>query len=165
MITIPPTLVERPETHYVAVPRQVSMEQLDQAIPEAIDELAAWLATQGIDLSGAPLIRYRVIDMDNLLHVEIGWPLKTPVEAPSQFVVDVLPAGTYGCATYRDVSEGVEGNAVLLGWGHDTGVVWDSWSTNGGDAFASRVEFFLTGPEDDPDPAAWLTEVAIKVAD
>jgi hypothetical protein len=157
MITIPPSLVERSETHYVAVARHVSMSQLD--------EVAAWLTTQGIELIGAPLIRYRVIDMNDLLQVEIGWPLEAPVEAPSQFIVDVLPAGTYGSATYRDVSEGVAGNAALLGWGNDTGVAWDYRAIDEGDVFASRVEFFLTGPEDDSDPTTWLTEVVIKVAE
>lgn len=92
MITIPPSLVERPDTPYVAVARHVSMSQLDETIPQAIDEVAAWLTTQGIELIGVPLIRYRVIDMDNLLHVEIGWLLETPLEAPPQFIVDVLPA-------------------------------------------------------------------------
>lgn len=47
MITIPPSLVERPETPYVAVARHVSMSQLDETIPQAIDEVAAWLTTQG----------------------------------------------------------------------------------------------------------------------
>lgn len=165
MITIPPALIERPVTHYVALPRKVSMNQLGQAIPEAIDEVAAWLVTQGIEPFGAPLIRYRVIDMDNDLQVEIGWPIDGPIEAPSQFVVDVLPAGTYGSATYSDVSEGVEGNAALLGWGNDAGLKWDRRDTDEGDAFASRVEFFLTGPDDDPDPTTWLTEVIIKIVD
>ncbi len=57
---------------------------------------------RGIELIGAPLIRYRVIDMDNLLQVEIGWHLEVPIEAPSQFIVDVLPVGR-NCALEGDI--------------------------------------------------------------
>jgi hypothetical protein len=34
-----------------------------------------------------------------------------------------------------------------------------------GDAFASRVEFYLTDPDDEPNMSKWQTEVAIKLAD
>jgi hypothetical protein len=34
-----------------------------------------------------------------------------------------------------------------------------------GEAFGGRVEYLLDGPADDPDPANWKTEVAIKLAD
>lgn len=43
MITVPPALVERQATRYVALPRRVPMSRLDEAIPEALDEVAAWL--------------------------------------------------------------------------------------------------------------------------
>lgn len=165
MITVAPALVEREATPYVALPRQVPMGQLDQAIPAAVDEVFDWLQSQAIEPAGVPLIRYRIIDMDTLLHVEIGFPVSGPVAAPPGFVVDELPAGTYGSATYQDVSQGVAGNASLIQWASDADVIWDSWDTPDGDAFAGRAEFFLTGPDDDPDPTTWLTEVVIKIAD
>ncbi len=164
MITIPPALVEREATPYVAVPRRVTMDQLDAAIPASVDQVAAWLTAHGIELSGLALIRYRVIDMAGVLQVEIGWSVDSPVDAPAPFVVDVLPAGTYGSATYRDPSEGIAGNGALIAWADDAGIGWDVEVTDDGDAFASRVEFFLTGPDEDPDPTTWLTEVAILVA-
>ena len=34
-----------------------------------------------------------------------------------------------------------------------------------GDAFGSRVEFFITDPDDEPDPKKWETQVAIRLAD
>lgn len=164
MITVPPALVQRAPTPYAALPAAVPMSDLSEVIPEALGEVAARLAAAGIAPVGPPLIRYRVIDMDRLLHVDNGWPVAGLAGAPESLVLDTLPGGWYGAATYRDVREGVAGNAALLEWGTQQGLVWDHWDSVDGDAFASRVEFFLTGPEDDPDPAQWLTEVVIKVS-
>ncbi|HEX7351789.1 GyrI-like domain-containing protein [Brachybacterium sp.] len=163
MITIPPTLVQRAPTPYAALAASVTMAELDTVIPAALDEVAARLAARGIAPIGPPLIRYRVIDMDGLLQIENGWPVADLAGAPDSLVLDTLPGGTYGSATYRDVREGVAGNAALLDWGREQGHMWDRWDTPEGDAFASRIELFLTGPEEDPDPATWLNEVAIKV--
>lgn len=163
MITIPPALVQRSPTPYAALPASVAMSALGEMIPAALDEVAAALAAVGIAPIGPPLIRYRVIDMDGLLQVENGWPVAELRGAPDSLVLDTLPGGSYGAATYRDVREGVAANAALLEWGAQQGLAWDRREGADGDVFASRVEFFLTGPEDDPDPAQWLTEVAIKV--
>ena len=53
----------------------------------------------------------------------------------------------------------------LIAWAAAQGIQWDRWDAELGDAFGGRVEFMLDGPEDDPDPANWKTEVAIKLAD
>jgi hypothetical protein len=44
-------------------------------------------------------------------------------------------------------------------------LVWDSWAESSGDAFGSRIETFLTDPQDEPDMTKWETEVAIRLAD
>jgi hypothetical protein len=163
MITVPPALVRRSPTPYAALPAAVPMGGLGAVIPAALDEVAARLAARGVVPVGPPLTRYRVIDMDGMLRVENGWPVADLRGAPDGLVLDTLPGGLYGAATYRDVREGVAANAALLDWGAEHGHEWDRWDTADGDAFASRAEFFLTGPEDDPDPESWLTEVVIKV--
>jgi len=43
--------------------------------------------------------------------------------------------------------------------------VWDRWETKDGDAFGSRLESFLTRPDEEPDQGKWETEVAIRLAD
>jgi hypothetical protein len=37
------------------------------------------------------------------------------------------------------------------------------WDVENGDAFAARVEFYLTDPADEPDQEKWETEVAIRL--
>ena len=63
------------------------------------------------------------------------------------------------------MENGIPGNAALVEWAEKQGVEWDHWDTELGDAFAGRVEYMLDGPDDDPDPSNWKTEVAIKLAD
>ena len=164
MITVSPALTERPAVPYVAIALSATMAELDAAIVDGIEEVASWLTDHGIALTGSPLCRYRVIDMEGQLEVEAGWTIDGPIPAPETFLVDTLPAGTYGSATYRDLDEGIEGNGALIDWAHDNGVAWDRWQTPQGDAFASRVELFRSGPMDHTDPATWIIEVLIKVA-
>ena len=65
---------------------------------------------------------------------------------------------------FRGVENGIPGNGALIQWAIDNEVRWDRWETPQGDAFASRFEVMLTGPDDHPDPSQWDTEVAILIA-
>lgn len=167
MIVSPPALSERPTIYYVAKPQAVTLESFGAFIPASHDAVEAWLAEQGIQPSGGPLIRYRVIDMETVMQVEIGWPVAEPVDpgtaSDAGLVADSLPAGTYAATTFRGVENGVPGNGVLIQWALDNGVEWDRWDEPGGDAFRARVEFELTDPAETPDPSTWETEVAILV--
>lgn len=163
MIVVPPALVERPEVTYVAKPLAVTMDSIDGAIDGAILEVESWLASAGVALAGPPIVRYRAIDMDGELLIEVGVPVAAALEAPEGLVCDALPAGTYGALTYSDVTQGVAGNRVLIEWARDNGIEWDRWDSDAGDTFASRVEVLLGDPDTDPDPTHWEAEVAILV--
>ena len=39
------------------------------------------------------------------------------------------------------------------------------WAAETGDGFGARLESFLTDPQEEPDPAKWETQVAIRLAD
>jgi hypothetical protein len=167
MIIVPPALTERPLIHYVAKANAVTLETFGTAIPESLDAVETWLAERGIEPSGGPLIRYRVIDMETVMQVEIGWPVAEPVDADDArdagLVADSLPAGMYGVTTYRGIENGIAGNGALIQWADDNGIEWDRWDEPTGDAFRARVEFELTDPAEQPDPSTWDTEVAILV--
>lgn len=160
-----PKIDHRPEQPYIGIRTQVPMSDLPTTIPQLIDETEAWLLQQGEGLMGAPFIRYHIIDMDGLMDVEIGWPVDNPLKGDGRVSAGVLPAGRYAALIYTDVTQGIEGNGVLIDWAQDNGIAWDAWDTDAGHAFRSRIEHFLTGPADDPDPTNWQTEVAILVKD
>jgi effector-binding domain-containing protein len=134
-------------------------------IPQCIDEVIAWLGTQGIEPDGAPYIRYYAIDMDAKLDIEVGWQVASALEGNGHIQGGVLPAGRYATLIYTGVENGIKGNGTLIQWARNNRVEWDRWDDEKGDAFRSRVEFFLTNPDEEPDPSKWETEVAILVQD
>lgn len=164
MIVNAPGRAMREAVHYVAMPRSVTIANLGDAIPEALDAVEAWLSEREISPSGPPMVRYRVIDMAAQMKVEIGWPVTELLDVDAPLVADTLPAGDYGACVFRGVDNGIAGNGALIDWGTDHNVQWDRWDEPQGDAFASRFESMLTGPDDNPDPSQWDTEVAILIA-
>lgn len=160
-----PKIETRDVRHYVGIRTQTPMSKLSEIIPLLIDETVAWLGEREIDPAGAPLIRYHVINMETELDVEIGFPVDTAVKSDGRVSAGTLPAGRYASLIYTDVSKGIEGNSVLIGWAKEKGLEWDAWDSDKGHAFRSRIEIFIDGPDDNPDPATWRTEVAIKLAD
>ncbi len=103
--------------------------------------------------------------MARQLEVDLGVPVAQAAPGDGRVQPGRLPAGRYASLIYTDVTQGVPANRALLEWGAAQGLVWDRWDTPQGDGWGGRVEFFLDGPADDPDPANWRTEVAIRIAD
>lgn len=160
-----PKIDERPEQPYVGIRTQVKPSQFKKIIPQFLDEIFALLAQQGVQPTGAPFMRYHVINMGGEMDVEIGVPLATPLaEGTDRIQPQTLPAGRYASLIYRNVG-GITGNKALVEWARDNGIRWDRWDDPKGDAFRCRVEFFLTDPAEQPDRKQWETEVAIKLAD
>jgi effector-binding domain-containing protein len=159
-----PRLEDRPEQPYVGIRTQVPMSELKNTIPDLLGELFSWLRPQGIGPDGPPFIRYHVIDMAAALDVELGVPTTTTLSGAGRICPGVLPAGRYASLVYTGVQNGIAGNAALLDWGKQHGLVWDRWQTDKGDAFGARYESFLTDPDEEPDPGKWETDVAIRLA-
>lgn len=160
-----PRIEQRGEQPHVGIRTRVTMQELDSVIPRFIDEVAAWLAQRGIDASGAPLIRYHVIDMDTELDITFGFPVSAAPKGDERIVAGSLPAGRYAALVFTGIENGIQGNGALLEWIAEQGLQADRWDDARGDAFGGRVEHMLDGPEDDPNPSNWRTEVAIRLAD
>jgi hypothetical protein len=58
-----PQLQVRPEQHYAAIARRVTMDGIAAAVDDAFPALFGWLAAGGVAPAGPPFIRYLVIDM------------------------------------------------------------------------------------------------------
>ena len=161
-----PRVEDRAEQHYAGIRTQVTMDELGSGIiPQLHGEVMAWLSQHGVSPVGAPILRYHVIDMAGKLDIEIGWPVAAPIPGNGRVNAGVLPAGRYACLIYTGIANGIAGNAALLAWAEERGIVLDRWDTPAGDAFRARVETECTDPADEPDMAKWETEVAIKLAD
>jgi effector-binding domain-containing protein len=156
---------ERSEQPYMGIRTQVHWSEFPKVIPECLSEVFGWLGKEGIAPVGPPFIRYHVINMEALMDVEMGVLVAEALAGNGRVQAGILPAGRYASLVYTGVQNGIPANGALLEWGASKGLVWDNWQVESGDAFGGRVEFFLTEPDDEPDPAKWETEVAIRLAD
>jgi effector-binding domain-containing protein len=161
-----PQVENRDEQHYVAIRTQVTMKEMGEGvIPRLHSEVFGWLREKGIVPSGAPFIRYLVIDMERKLDIELAVPIASPLSGDGRITPGVLPAGCYASLIYTGLIDAIPANGALLNWGAEQGLVWDQWTTEKGDAFGARIESFLTDPADEPDQEKWETQVAIRLKD
>ena len=155
------------EQPYLAIRSTVAIGQLDTIIGPQLDEVMSWLTENGLNSVGAPLIRYHICpaiaDSHAIAEVSIGWPISKLVNAPCSMEFAALPSGNYACLTFTGVENGIAGNEQLVSWARSHNQLFDSWLVPDGEGFSGRVEYMLDGPEDDPDPSTWRTEVAIKI--
>jgi effector-binding domain-containing protein len=161
-----PRLEDRSAQHYVGIRTQATMQEMRAGlIPRLLGEVFAWLEKQGVAPAGAPFIRYHVINMESKLDIELGVPVASALAGDGRISAGVLPAGRYAALIYTGVENGIPANGALLDWGAEQGLVWDTYAAENGDGFGARIESYLTDPADEPDPAKWETEVAIRLAD
>ena len=162
-----PKIEDRQAQLCVGIRTQVAMQDMGSGvIPQLHGEVMQWLKQQGLGPSGAPILRYHVINMVDKLDIEMAWPVAKPVLGNGRIQAGVLPAGRYASVLYTGHYSGLmEANRVLIDWAKEKGIVWDRWDDPNGDAFRARYETYITDPGDEPDPAKWQTEVAIKLAD
>ncbi|MCX6048560.1 MAG: GyrI-like domain-containing protein [Chloroflexi bacterium] len=160
-----PKLADRNEQPYMGIRTQVPMQEFPRVIPQLLDEVFAWLGQQGVAVAGAPLMRFHVINMAADMDIELGVPVGQALPGDGRVAPNVLPAGCYASLIYTGVKNGFEGNKALLAWATEKGLVWDTYPSEQGDGFGARYESFLTSPDEEPDPAKWQTEVAIRLAD
>lgn len=162
-----PKIENRKEQPYVGVRTQVAMGELGNGIvPQLHSEAREWMNKQGIQPSGPSIIIYHVINMADKLDIEMAWPVEKALISEGRIHAGVLPAGRYGFVVYTGDYSGLIGaNGVLIDWAKANGINWDRWDDPNGDAFRARYETYMIDPGDEPDPAKWETEVAIKIAD
>jgi effector-binding domain-containing protein len=162
-----PKFVDRNEQPYVGIRTRVNLTEMGSGvIPQLFKEVFGWLGTHGIPPSGAPFVRYHVINMTDKLDIEMGIPIAKAVPGDGRVTASVVPAGRYATLTYTGHYDGLyEANRVLIDWAKENGIAWDRWDDENGDAFRSRIEIYYNGPDMESDPAKWETEVTIKLTD
>jgi effector-binding domain-containing protein len=166
-MTTEPKIEHRNEQPYVGLRAQVTMQELGKLLPPLWGEVYGWLANKGAKPAGAPLWRYRVIDMAAKLEIDVGVPVAASVTGDNRVTADSLPAGRYAAMIYTGPYEGLmQATADLLAWAQIKGIVWDKWAAGSrGEGWRARVEHYLTDPTEEPNSAKWQTELALKLAD
>jgi effector-binding domain-containing protein len=95
-----PKIEHRNAQPYMGIRAQVTMQELGKVLPPLWGEVYGWLASKGLKPVGAPLWRYRVIDMAAKLEIDVAVPVATPVTGDTRIIADTLPAGRYATVIY-----------------------------------------------------------------
>ena len=112
-------------------------------------ELLAAVAAQGIAPAGPWFTHHLRMDPDTF-DFEIGVPVTTPISAVGRVKAGQLPAATVARTVYYGAYEGLG-----AAWGE-----FDAWITAEGHTPDRDLwERYVAGPESNPDPATWRTEL------
>jgi len=156
-----PRIVERQATHYAAVTREVRMP-FGEMIGPAMGEVVGYLNDAKVEGFGPAVFKYDVIDMPRLV-IQLGFVTPGPVAGTGSVRPGLLPAGKYVTATYAGHYDNLErATGEVIGWANRNKVEWDSSPEGSGERFVSRFEIYPNGPDDEPDPDKWITEIWIK---
>jgi effector-binding domain-containing protein len=158
---IEPKIVERPATHYAAVARDVRIP-FGEVIGQAMGEVVACLDGAKVEGFGPAVFRYNLIEMPRL-QMEFGFITPGPVAGTLTVKPGILPAGKYVMAVHIGHYDNVEkATGEVLAWARTNRISWDSTPERGAERFVSRFEIYPNGPDDEPDPNKWITEIWIK---
>jgi effector-binding domain-containing protein len=132
------------------------------AFADRMHEVIGWIAARNIEPVGPPFFKYDVVDMDEGLVMEIGFPVEERHSGEEQIVGGVLPAGQYASVTYLGHPEGLRGaTGDLLDWAEKEGLEWDADGKNWG----CRLEIYKSDPREVPDMNDWDTDLQFKLKD
>ncbi len=162
-----PTIEVRAEQPYVAIGERVTMTTMVPTLPDASAVVDDWLRDQSIDAAGPPFWRYLVIDMERGLVVEVGSPTESVVDSAGtgRITSGVLPAGRYATVIHTGHPDSlVDATAALLNWAASQGERFDMVTTDDGEHWAARIEWYLTDPAEERDMTKWRTQLAFKLA-
>jgi len=159
-----PQVEPRARQPYVAIRAHVTMAELG-GLGARFGEVFSWLGARGVPPAGAPFFRYRVIDMARDLEVDVGVPVETALDGDQSITADVLPAGQYATLTHTGhPSELLGATKALLDWAAGQGVEFDMSPGENGERWGSRLEIYLSDPNQEPDMSKWVTQLAFRLA-
>jgi effector-binding domain-containing protein len=148
MIDSPEITRTQPQTAaviHVRIPR----DQIQRVMAPAINELMAALSDQGVRQVG-PLFAHHLALSSDTFDLEVGFPASVAVAPVGRVKPGELPARRVARTVYRGSYEG-----LFSAW-----AAFDKWmeeqNLRPGETLWER---YLAGPESNPDPSTWRTEL------
>lgn len=147
-------LTERPEVTVASIREHMPPSDLSQRVAETLGEVFDWLSRNGIAPVGPPFMRIHELGPSDW-DIEVGIPVAERFTPTDERVrPSTLPGGPKLVSwhigpydTLSDAFDALESYAEALGRAYEPG-----W------------EVYYVGPEDEPDPAKWRTEVILPLA-
>jgi len=164
-VDIAPEITRREAQPYAGISARVPHAVLG-SVADRIPEIFGWLGARGIAPAGPPFFRYHVIDMEGELQVEAGVPVESGIEDDGTVRAGTLPAGRFATMTHTGAPDTLAAATErLFDWAAAQGLTWDASSTEAGERWGCRLEFYLTNPAEQPDVSQWQTQLAFRLAD
>jgi effector-binding domain-containing protein len=130
---------------HLTIPR----DEIQNVMGPGLSELMAAIAAQGIAPAGPWFTHHLRMDPDTF-DFEIGVPVTAPVTAAGRMKAGQLPATKVARTIFHGNYEGLG-----AAWGE-----FDAWiAAQGHTPGADLWECYVAGPESNPDPATWRTEL------
>ncbi len=144
-----PQVMESADQLTALIPLVVPRAEIQSVMGPSIREVYAAIAAQGIAPAGPWFTHHRRSPTDTF-DFDVCVPVATPVAAAGRVKPGRLPATRVARAVYSGPYEG-----LAAAWGE-----FSAWiEANGHTPRADLWECYLVGPESNPDPAAWRTEL------
>ena len=145
------TKVQEAAVIHLTVPRS----QMMKVFGPAVAELMAVLAAQGVDPIGAVFAHHLKMSPDTF-DFELGVRVAAPVKASGRVKPGHLPAVKVARTVYSGPYEGLPS-----AWGE-----FNNWMKANGLRQAENLwEVYSVGPQSNPDPANWRTELNRPLVD
>ena len=144
-----PQIVQTDDQYAAVIRLTTPRTEIQNVMGPGMQELMAAVAAQGIAAAGPIFSHHLKMDPD-IFDFELGVPVTSPIAAVGRVQAGHLRATTVARTNYRGPYEGL-GPA----WGE-----FIQWIDAEGYTPAPDLwECYVTGPESDPDPATWRTEL------
>ncbi|HEX6792001.1 MAG TPA: GyrI-like domain-containing protein [Candidatus Krumholzibacteria bacterium] len=149
-----PMIIKSNAQHAAIIHVTVPREEIRTVMGPSFQELMTALKAQGIQPAG-PWFSHHLRMDPKVFDIEIGVPVEKPIRAAGRVRPGELPAATVARTIYRGAYEGLP-----TAWGE-----FETWIKNEGLKMAPNLwEVYAKGPESDPDPDMWETELNRPVA-
>lgn len=160
-----PQFEQRGEQPYVAIRTNVSMQEIGTAVPPLIPKVYEWLGSN--DHAPAGPLFFRYIRMDGgRIDVEVAVPVEKEVRGGDEVTGGTLPAGRYAVARVKGPYDNLpKAWSAFEAWRESEGLSEQAEITQDGTPRGTRSEHYLVGPNDDPDPQQWETELALYLGE
>jgi effector-binding domain-containing protein len=127
----------------------IPRSEIQKVMAPGIGELMATIAAQGIT-PGGPVFSHHFRMDPATFDFDVGVPVDIAPASTGRVKPGRLPAATVARTVYHGSYEGLG-----AAWGE-----FNAWITSHGYQPASNLwERYVAGPESDPDPATWRTEL------
>ena len=144
-----PQIIQTSPQAIAVIKLSVPREEIQNVMGAGLRELMAAVAAQGVSVTG-PWFTHHLRMPAEVFDFEIGVPVAKPVSAAGRMRPSQRPAMRVARTVYHGPYEGLG-----AAWGE-----FIAWITAEEHSPAPELwECYLAGPESDPDPAKWRTQL------